>query len=409
MSMNGTDTLATADVVVVGAGLAGLTTAFELRRRGFDVVVIEQRFPAFGASGRNPGAIWLQTRRAGTELSLARAGKNKFVEYIEELGDVFDYTSDGGLFFAETDAQAHALADYVTDRQAAGLDVEWLTHEQALKHSPLLPRTAIGAVFCADDAQVDTQQFIAALSAAVVRKGVRLIENTAVLSTIRHGDAVAGVRTVRGEVHAPGLVWATGAWSTTLRAEGLAVPLTTARMGQVVTQPVEQATSALLHGPRGVAFCGALTDLSSFDPAAFATPQAQRPGGGGADEHYDDVIAQNRSGALYIGSSIDSVGALNPHISISSTEAMISTTRERFPEHANIGVTGLWAGLMTETHDHLPIVDKMDGAFVNSGHSWGVASAPVCGQVMAEIIAGESSEFATALRADRPALRHLAP
>ena len=176
-------------------------------------------------------------------------------------------------------------------------------------------------------------------------------------------------------------------------------------MGQVVTQPVDQTSSAVLHGPRGVAFCGALTDLPSFDPTAFATPQAHRAGGAADDEHYDDVIAQNRAGALYIGSSIDSAGSLNPHISISSTEAMVSTIRERFPEHANIGVTGLWAGLMTETADHLPIVDRMDGAFVNSGHSWGVASAPICGQVMAELIAGESSVFSADLRADRPGLQ----
>jgi glycine/D-amino acid oxidase-like deaminating enzyme len=102
----GADTLAAGDIVVVGAGIVGLCTAWELRKRGFDVVVVEQRFPTYGASGRNPGSLWLQTRRTGTELALAQAGKEKYQEFLGELGDVFDYRNQGGLFFFETDEQS---------------------------------------------------------------------------------------------------------------------------------------------------------------------------------------------------------------------------------------------------------------------------------------------------------------
>ncbi|MCQ8811540.1 hypothetical protein NQU36_26410, partial [Escherichia coli] len=83
---------------------------------------------------------------------------------------------------------------------------------------------------------------------------------------------VLGVRTVRGEVHAGGLVWATGAWASNLRAEGIVVPVETARMGQVVTQAVEQRPSVVLHGPQGVAFAGALIDLEAYSPELFAPP-----------------------------------------------------------------------------------------------------------------------------------------
>ncbi|MFD7956111.1 NAD(P)/FAD-dependent oxidoreductase [Streptomyces ardesiacus] len=397
------DVLATSDIVVVGAGLAGLCTAYELRRRGFDVAVVEQRFPAFGASGRNPGCVWVQTRRSGVELAIARAAKAKYAEYVDELGDVFEYRKLGGLFFFETEEQGRILEDYVRDRRAAGVEIELVSASHATKHAPLLPATAIGAVHCAEDAQIDTQQFIGALSAAVVRSGVRLYENTAVLSVIRQGNHVDGVRTVRGDIRASGVVWATGAWTLNLTAEGIVLPVTTARMGQVVTQPVDQRPSSILHGPRGVAHCGALTDLPSYEPSVFAHPHA-RPAPGADRLDYDDSLAQNRSGALVIGAGIDAYGSLNPHISIASTEAMISTTLERYPSHTHLGVTGLWAGLMSDTPDHLPIVDRLDAAHVNAGHSWGVASAPVSGQVLAELIAGEQSEFAAALKADRPTL-----
>ncbi len=85
---------------------------------------------------------------------------------------------------------------------------------------------------------------------------------------------------------------------------------------------------------------------------------------------------------------------------------MVSTTLDRYKDLADNGVTGLWAGLGSETADHLPIVDRADGAYVNLGHAWGVASGPICGQVMAEVIAGESSAFARSLSLSRPGLAH---
>lgn len=406
--------LATADVVVVGAGIAGICTAFELRQRGFDVAVLEQRFPAFAASGRNPGALWLQVQRGGLELDLARAGLAMYREYADQIGARFDLRTRGGLFFYETDAQRDVLEDYVTDRRAHGLTVEFVSRNQALKHAPLLPSTAIGAVYCAEDAQIDSQRFVRAMAEACTEAGVKRFDNTAVLSTIRRGDTVTGVRTVRGNVHAAGVVWATGAWARDLEPEGIHIPLQTSRMGQIVTQPIDQRPSVVLHGPRGVAFCGALTDLESFRPEIFSAPDpfagvtsrqsgsVDDPGTDGWD--YDDCITHYPDGSLHIGASVDITGSLNPHISMRATQAMIGTAVDRYEEHARSGVTSLWAGLQSTTPDFLPVVAHVDGAYVNVGHTSGVATGPISGRVLAQIIAGESNDFADQLRADRSSL-----
>src|SRR3954454_5473050 len=110
--MSGSNTLDTADVGVVGAGAAGLCSAWELRQRGFNVVVVEQRFPAYGASGRNTGSLWVQTRRTGLELDLARAGQQKVADYIAAIGNVFDHRKAGGLMFFETEEQESVIKDY---------------------------------------------------------------------------------------------------------------------------------------------------------------------------------------------------------------------------------------------------------------------------------------------------------
>ena len=399
--MSSSNTLATADVVVVGAGIVGLCTAWELRLRGFEVAVVEQRFPGYGASGRNPGSTWLQTRRAGLELDLARAGKAKYTELITAIGNVFDYREAGGLMFFETEEQGKVIESYVRDRQSLGLDIQMVSHSEALKLSSILPDTAIGGAFCADDAQIDSLNFMTALDAACIRAGVQIFRNTAVLSTLRVSDRAIGVRTVRGELLANGVVWASGAWSSTLRAEGIDLPVQTTRVGQLMMQPLEPRPSPVLHGPRGMYGCGA--DLPALDGAAFAPPASTDP-----DFRYDDTIVLNQGGSLYVGQSIDGRGSLNPHISLEATRAMVGVALDRYQKYASFGVRGLWAGLGCETPDRLPIVDLVDGIYVNVGHSWGVASGPIAGQVMAEIIAGEPSRFAAGLSAARPTL-HVEP
>jgi len=295
------------------------------------------------------------------------------------------------------------VATYVEDRRAAGLTIEMVSREEAVKLCPILPDTAIGAAFCADDAQIDALSFIGAMESACVRAGVHFFRNTAVLSTLREGDRVAGVRTVRGEVLASGVVWATGAWAATLSAEGIRLPVETTRVGQLMMQPVESRTSPLLHGPRGVYSSGALTDLSAYNADIFAGPLSNAAGGEGAG--YDDTAMLNRGGSLYIGHSVDGPHSLNPHISLAATKAMVDVGLDRYSRYAHYGVIGLWAGLGSETPDHLPIVDQVDGTYVNVGHAWGVSSGPICGQVMAEIIAGEQSDLAAGLSADRTSLQ----
>lgn len=394
-------TLDTADVVVVGGGIIGLTTAYELRKRGFDVVVAEQRFLAFGASGRNPGALWMQTRRSGAELDLARRSRDLYAEYEHDLGATFEYRRNGGLFFFETEQQRAVLEHYVADRVAQGLDISLVSKADAATLAVAVPDSALGAVYCADDAQIDTSAFVRSLGHACHRLGVRSFENTAVLSTIRRGDRVTGIRTVRGEIHAGGVVWATGAWAVNLRSEGINLPIVTRRAGQLVTQSIPFRPGGIVHGPRGVATVGALQDLEAFDADAFAPPPAMRTAG----HDYDDCIAQSIEGALLLGNSFDGEGSLNPHISVLATQSMIESTMERSPELGELGVTGLWAGLVCETPDQLPIVDRVDGLYLNAAHAFGIGSGPASGEAMATLVAGESNPMLSRLGVGRPALQ----
>jgi glycine/D-amino acid oxidase-like deaminating enzyme len=306
-----------ADVVVVGGGIVGLCTAHALRGRGFDVAVVEQRFVAFGASGRNSGCIWLQTMHTGAELDLARDGEARYEGFIDELGPTFEYRRNGGLFFFETDAQRLIFEDYVGDRRAQGLDVELLDAEAARKVSPALPANAIGAVYCAQDAQFNGQKFVRGLADACKRAQVRIYENTAVLGLLKRGDSVCGVTTVRGEISAQAVVWATGAWSGILEREGVFVAIEPVRVGLVQTQPVARRSEVILHGPLGAARYRAIAELDSFNADAFAplaSVENQVLG-------YQDMIAQNAEGNLLFGHTLEGPGSSDSPLTVCRSSA----------------------------------------------------------------------------------------
>lgn len=391
--------LDSADVVVVGAGISGITTAYELSKRGYEVVVVEQRFPAYGASGRSSGAIWLQSCRSGTMLELARAGRDLYERYCDELGNTFDFRKNGGLFFFETDEQGEVLEEYVRDRVANGLDITVLNATEARERFSLLPETAIGAVYCADDAQVDATRFVNAVAGACTRRGVRIYENTSVLQAIRRGDSVVGVRTARGDIVSPAVVWATGAWAVNLSAEGMELPITTARQGLVLSQPVPPVAAPLMRGPRGIWGASVLRDLPGFRPGLFGDTAQDTESRRGVQ--IDDTIMQNSEGGIFIGSSIDEQGALNPHIGIASTTEMLNSALDRYPAHAGLGIVGLWAGITSWVADDLPIIDRVDGAYLNAAHARGIATAPIGGEIMASVIAGEDHQFNGLLDLDR--------
>ncbi len=395
-----------ADVVIVGGGIVGLCTAHALRRRGYDVVVVEQRFVAFGASGRNSGCVWLQTMHEGPELELARKGEALYEGFIDELGPTFEYRRNGGLFFFDTEAQRSIFEEYVDNRRVNGLDVELLDAPAARELSNAIPASAIGAVFCAQDAQFNGQKFVRGLADACRRSGVRIYENTAVLGLLRRGDTACGVTTVRGEIAAQAVVWAAGAWSGILERESVLIPVEPVRVGLVQTQPVNKRSDVILHGPIGAASYRALSELDSFTTDVFPSVRS-------VDDQvlgYQDMIAQSSEGNLLLGHTLEGPGSLNPHISMAATMAMMNTTLTRYPKYAADGVTGLWAGLVGFTPDGLPIISAVEGVrglYINAGHSFGNASGPISGELMASLIADEGdADEVKPFALDRPALNN---
>jgi glycine/D-amino acid oxidase-like deaminating enzyme/nitrite reductase/ring-hydroxylating ferredoxin subunit len=207
------------DVVVVGAGLAGLTTALLLARAGAEVAVVEARRIGDGTTGNSTAKLSLLQ---GTQLSRIRskhsaATVSRYVEANREGQQwLLRYCAEHGVpteacaavTYAQTPAATEAVRREYEACRTAGLDVEWVDDLD-------VPFETHGAVRLPDQAQVDPVAVLAALTADALDHGVAIFENTRVtgLTGQTSGHAMFGERcldTEHGPVRADTVVLATG-------------------------------------------------------------------------------------------------------------------------------------------------------------------------------------------------------
>ncbi|GAB3001316.1 FAD-dependent oxidoreductase [Streptomyces pseudoechinosporeus] len=394
-----------ADVVVVGGGIVGVSTAYFLATKGHDVVLLEQRGIAYGASGRNMGFLHMHNRNGDFSLALSRAGRALYDDFSQLLGPSFEYRANGAMTYFFTDDQRQVYKEFVEDRNQHGFTMELLDGPTAREAAPILPPTVIGATFCPEDGQIRTPKFVRALAQECRRLGVRIYEHTPVLGLTRDGAKVTGVRAVGGDVYADRVVWGTGVWSRMLEAEGIRVPIKPERLGAVLFAPVEEHLDKILNGPLAAKQYGHIRSLPSYRDEYFTAPYEDPTHG---IEHLE-CVAKTEDGNLFVGCPMDYPEQLDDRMPLGGLKMTIDALLETFPHYRGLGVEGVWTGLLPATADSLPIVDEVDeapGLVLATGHVYGNLAGPITGQLVAELISGEELSLPIdEMALDRPALR----
>ena len=187
-----TDTSTDTDLVVIGAGIAGLAHAIAAHERGLRVTVVERDTRAVGASVRNFGHACV-TAQSGDLYDLAQVARGKWLRYGTAAG--MSVRETGGLAVARTAAEAAVLEELSTGREAG--QVALLTPAQVREHLGAAADPAIvGGAFLRDDLRVDPREAVGALAAwLAAQPGIEFRWGTAFLGA---EDGV--VRTTRGEI-----------------------------------------------------------------------------------------------------------------------------------------------------------------------------------------------------------------
>jgi glycine/D-amino acid oxidase-like deaminating enzyme len=376
-----------ADVCIVGAGFTGLWTAYYLRRAdpGLRVIVLEQDFAGFGASGRNGG--WVTAGLPGSRSRYARYprgrdGVRELERYLRETVDEVARVCaaegiDAGLVKGGTLSVATSAAQDARLRQH-------LEHERSWGDGPGIVRYlsktelddrlhatgAIGALYYPDCARVQPADLVAGLAEVVTRSGALLYEGTRV-TAISPGRA----QTPAGDVRAPYILRCTEGFTAGL--PGQHRTLLPMNSSMIITGPLSSAAWKTI----GWDGCETLGD------EAHAYIYAQRTA--------DGRIALGGRGVPYrYGSGLDHDGA----VATSTVAQLGRILRRMFPVAAEAGLDHAWCGVLGVPRDWCATVmmDPRTGLGWAGGYTGqGVAAANLAGRTLADLVRGVPSPLTT--------------
>jgi glycine/D-amino acid oxidase-like deaminating enzyme len=392
------------DVIVVGGGIVGAATAYFLARRKQRVLLIEAETPAWGASGRNPGYQWLHTRRAGLQMELGLAGRRLADTLAKEL-DGFEFRPCGGMIYFFDERQRPLFESLVAERRAAGLPMELLDGKQAREHCPALSARVAGATWNPLDAHQNTHRLVDALVAGAERHGARVLSGTKVEALLMEGRRCRGVRTAKDSYTADTVVLATGSWTSKLLApHGIEVPITAMRLQVVETEPAPFKFAPLLYGPTALKQYAFIRDLPGYSDVGATHPLEATFDG----VEFLELAAQREDGRLLLGCPMDFPG-LDDRPTVAGLALTLAVLSDAMPPIKSLAVERIWAGLLPQTPDALPIIGPVpgvEGLALNAGHVFGNLAGPLSGKLLAQAMSGEAPDFDLGLfRLDRPGLR----
>lgn len=377
-------------MLVVGGGIVGCATAYYAARGGTAVTLVEREHVAYGASGRNPGFVWLHCRNPGIALELSLASRRLYAELVDELPEDFGFRPSGGLIYFTTPEQGEVFAEFVEARRHDGLEMDLIDGAEVRRLVQPIRQDVLGASFCPLDAQIDTPRFVRALAAGARAYGADIREGIEVTALRRDGERVIGVETSDGIVEADTVVAAAGAWAPELLAT-IEVDLKVGgeRLQVLSTEPLPRMIEPLVYGPLATKQYALFRDLASYDVTHFTAPYEDE-----AEIELLLLAVQRATGEILLGCPMDYPAELDQRPTLAGLAAIVHGFELDFPGLRNVPINRMWAGLLPYTSDTLPIIDtSIDGLVIAAGHVYGNAAGPITGKLIAQLLAGGTPEL----------------
>jgi glycine/D-amino acid oxidase-like deaminating enzyme len=378
----------TFDVVIIGGGVAGLSTAMQLAGRGARVQVLERERIGNGSTGRAAGL--LGQLRGNVEHTRMLIDGLAIVRELERLAGVEIFVQTGSLRIAETAERASEIAALVEMGKSIGFDIDHMPIEEVSRLVPYM-RTddLIDSCYCPTDGHLQPAELVSAYMKVGKDRGVQYKANTPVTEILIEGGRVRGVRTAEGEYHAPVVLNAGGPWSY-LNAELAEEVLPTAAIGHYYlttrpdpSHPVDRLSPA----------------IRNREVKIYTRPES----GGLIVGIYDEEPELHDMRKLPVDFDMSRMKAARDSIQVAR---LIDATSQRFPwinERTPMTIT---TGIMTFTPDGRPFCGELPdvkGLFHASGFSGhGIVQSPAIGLIMSQLILdGTSTYDVKSIEADR--------
>ncbi len=355
----------TANIVIIGGGVMGASTAYHLAKRGVkDILLLEKdEFFGTGATGRCAGGVRYQFSTE-VNIRLSLASLPMLERFEDEFDQAIDYQQLGYLMLLTNEQDIQTFRRNVELQHSLGIMTEWLDQDEIQRRVPVLNvEDVIAATNYPKDGVVDPNGVVMGYIAAAQRLGIKALTDVTVTGINVESGKVTGVQTPTGKVSAPIVVNAAGPWAGVIgQMAGVPIPITPLRRQWLTTTP--------------------LPDLSPNFPFVidFAQSLYFHPEG---------------EGLLTGKSNPDEQPGLNQNVDPDWELVHMEAAIKRLPLLEKAGLVSHVAGLYENTPDAHPIygATPVDGFHIVSGFSGhGFMHGPISGLLMAEIILdGEAS------------------
>ncbi|MGI9199411.1 MAG: NAD(P)/FAD-dependent oxidoreductase [Woeseiaceae bacterium] len=408
------------DVVVIGGGVIGISTAWYLRQHGLSVLVCDKGRVAGEQSSRNWG--WVRvTLRDPDEVPIAMDSLRCWEEISGSIEDDTGFARQGILMLAQSDGELAACDDWMNTAAEYGVDTRLFSQAEVAKHIDLPHGKWRGGMVTPSDCRAEPFKAVPAIARGVQKRGGLIRESCAVRALDMQAGKVAGVVTEHGLVKASAVVCAAGVWSNMFLGNlGVSFPQLPVRGTVVRTAPAPEIYGGAV----------ALTDIF--------VRRRQDGGYTVASEAFDHTIGSNSfryfmkfMPAAFSGSEIglrvghpvaqpslfvshwgdgaapfENTRVLNPAPCKDALRTIRRHLAKRVPQLADVEFAESWAGMVDATPDIVPVMDGIashPGLFLASGFSGhGFGIGPGAGKVMANLVTGNDTGFdLTRFRFDR--------
>ena len=365
--------LDSADVVVIGGGVIGLSSAYFLAKGGMDVTLVDRGIPGWEASGRNGG--WaVGYGHEDARMPLAQKAIEIWKTLDRELESPTEFVLGGSLTVALTETDSVRMSQQLEMKKRWGVEAHKLDLEDIREFLPACTSSALGGVYVPDSGQANPQLTSQAWVWGLHREGGRVHEHTTATGITTAGGRVTGVETSSGHISADIVVNAAGPYARVVsQMVGHTLPIEPVRIEILCTAPAPPMTTATFAG------LGLYCRQAAKGHFHF---------GGGRYERIDPAGPAHKPTMALI------------------TRGIAKRFVDLMPGLDHLPVLRTWAGIMDVTPDKLPFLGKLDhpdGMYVNAGYGGvGFSNSPGAGKGLSELVLnGECSFDISGLGPDR--------
>lgn len=352
-------TAATADAVVVGAGIVGAAVAEALANDGARVTIVDSGAAALGATAVGMGHL-VAMDDSPAQLALTAYSLDLWKSLAPELPPSAEYDAAGTLWVAEDEMQLEGVEEKIRAYAGRGMPLQWLDGKRVAELEPNLRSGLAGGLLAPRDAILYPPGAARALLDRAVAKGAKLREHTEVLTL-----GANEVTTTGGTLRASVIVNAAGTGATRLTPDLPIVP----RKGHLVI--TDRAPGFCRHQIVEMGYLKSAHVMTAESAAFNVQPRA--------------------TGQVLIGSSRELVG-WDASVNRQLVAAMLSRAQRFMPAVSKLLALRIWTGFRPATPDKLPLIGRWErtpGLWIAGGHEGlGITTSLGTAGLLADLIAG---------------------